>query len=84
MLRVDFKSSHYKKKIVTVCGGELIKLIVEIILATYSYQIIKIYKYIKHKYIKQIQCCMSITSQFLKKLNMNGTKNNQNQQHLMW
>ena len=79
MLRVDFKSSHYKKKIVTICGDELIKLIVEIILATYSYQIIKIYKD-----IKQIQCYMSIISQFLKKLDMNGTKKNQNQQHLMW
>ena len=61
-----------------------IKLIVEIILATYSYQIIKTYKYIKHKYIKQIQCYMPIISQFLKKLDMNGTKKNQNQQHLMW
>ena len=79
MLRVDFKSSHYKKKIVTICGDELIKLIVEIILATYSYQIIKIYKD-----IKQIHCYMSIISQFLKKLDMNGTKKNQNQQHLMW
>ena len=36
--------------------------------------IIKIYKYIKHKYIKQIQCYMPIISQFLKKLDMNGTK----------
>ena len=23
LLRVDFKSSHYKKKIVTICGDEL-------------------------------------------------------------